>query len=406
MNKKPSQRQKKDVVVQTPVASVFFDGSHSYEFDCIASPILCIDPKTANIVDVNTAACKFYGYAREDFIQKKIMDLAAIPVGEVWDRIHKINAGEITHMTLAHRLANGEIRDVAVDLSVAWIKEKSVNVATIFDITEQEQAKQKLLESNLALEKALRAKDEFMAAMSHELRTPIHGIMTTAEVLQMTTAEILNEKQRLQLSIIERSGRRLLDTVNDILEFTQIQAGTYHFEYTLCALKELSQVALQKIAPMAAARNQIAQGSVKPEDLYIQTDPICLHKVLFQLLKNASKFTQTGGEFGIEIIAQEDMKQVNITVWDTGIGIAEENLPHLFNPFAQLDARLARAYEGTGLGLALVKGFTDLIGGAVTVQSTLGKGSRFTVTLPWNGEGDRRTVPLNSRGRKPSIYPK
>ncbi len=148
-------------------------------------------------------------------------------------------------------------------------------------------------------------------------------------------------------------------------------------------LDEACKIALQKIAPQAELKKQQSQCFVNPPDITISTDAIQLHKTLLLLLDNASKFTISGGEFGIEVIGKSETRLVEITVWDTGIGIAEEELPRLFKPFVQLDASLARQYEGAGLGLALAKGLTELLGGNLTVQSTFGKGSRFTVTLPW-----------------------
>lgn len=257
------------------------------------------------------------------------------------------------------------------------------SISTSIDITERKQAELKLAETNTALEKALQVKDEFLAAMSHELRTPINGIMGMAELLHMTTADMLNDKQSNYLTVIEKSGQRLLDTVNNVLEYTQLQGGNVRANLRMCELEQVCRVALQKNDLQAKEKQQHVRYAITPPDIRILTDEVRLHKILSLLLDNASKFTAAGGEFGIEVTGRPDARLVDITVWDTGIGIAEENFPQLFKPFTQLDASLARQYEGTGLGLALVKSITDMLKGTVSVQSTLDKGSRFTITLMW-----------------------
>jgi signal transduction histidine kinase len=119
-----------------------------------------------------------------------------------------------------------------------------------------------------------------------------------------------------------------------------------------------------------------------PETIQIEADPLRLKQIVVNLLGNAIKFTPAGGSFGIEIIAPQAEKQIRMTIWDTGIGIRDEDLPNLFQPFVQLDAGLSRQYEGTGLGLALVRRMAELHGGSVSVESNPNQGSRFTVSLP------------------------
>lgn len=254
---------------------------------------------------------------------------------------------------------------------------------THIDVTERKQAETKLIETNIALEKALQIKDEFLAAMSHELRTPINGIMGMTELMQMTATNTLNVKQIKYLTIIEKSGQRLLDMVNNVLEYTQLQAGTLKADMRLSILDEVCSMAVQQISLLADSKQQHVRCILNPSHITVLTDEIWLQKILFLLLDNASKFTPTGGEFGIEAMGTSETGFVEITVWDTGMGITENDFPRLFKPFVQLDASLARQYEGTGLGLALVKRITELLNGTVSVQSTLGRGSRFTITLPW-----------------------
>jgi signal transduction histidine kinase len=133
----------------------------------------------------------------------------------------------------------------------------------------------------------------------------------------------------------------------------------------------------------AVAKHLRSSFAMEPQHIALNADALRLKQILINLLSNAIKFTPDGGSFGIEVLGNAAEKQVQITVWDTGIGIKEEDLPRLFQSFVQLDARLARQYSGTGLGLSLARKLAELHGGNIKAQSVFGQGSRFTVTMPW-----------------------
>ncbi len=237
--------------------------------------------------------------------------------------------------------------------------------------------------ANLSLEKALKVKNEFMATMSHELRTPLNGIIGGLEMIQMPRYGELTAKQHSAVEMIEKSGKKLRDVINDVLELTALQSGTISLDPCPCAVDMVCTMALETMRSQAAQKHQQIHFAISPEEIVIQIDERRFYQLLKHLVSNASKFTPDGGEFGIEVVGNREAQQVMVTVWDRGIGIAAQDLPRLFQPFVQLDARLARQYEGTGLGLALVKNLAELLGGSVGVESDLGHGSRFTVTLPW-----------------------
>ena len=237
--------------------------------------------------------------------------------------------------------------------------------------------------ANLMLEKALRSRDEFLAAMSHELRTPLTGVLGLAQVLQLQTYGPLSEKQIKALKNIESSGQHLLELINHILDYSKLQSNSLTLDRVPCSLREICQTALEKAGTYAILKNQHTSFSITPEDILVMADETRLQQILMHLLTNASKFTPAGGSIGIEVQGQSDEQEVCICVWDTGIGIRPEDFPRLFHPFVQLDASLARIYNGTGLGLALVKSLTDLHGGRVNVESLPAQGSRFYVVLPW-----------------------
>jgi signal transduction histidine kinase/CheY-like chemotaxis protein len=237
--------------------------------------------------------------------------------------------------------------------------------------------------ANAGLVRANQLKDEFLAMMSHELRTPLNAILGLTESLQEGTYGLLSERQIKPLRTIEASGRHLLRLITDILDLSKIGAGKIKLQVGTAPVKEVCQVSLQFIQQEAHKKQLRVSFTSDPQVTTVEADERRLEQILVNLLSNAVKFTPQGGSVGLEVKGDAARLVVRLTVWDTGIGIAEKDLPRLFQPFVQLDATLARQYTGTGLGLALVRQLAELHGGSVSVESQVGRGSRFTVTLPW-----------------------
>ncbi len=261
-----------------------------------------------------------------------------------------------------------------------------------YDITAQAQAErvlrsseEMLRQANHELERAIRMKDEFLASMSHELRTPLTGILGLSEALQMDTYGSLNERQRKALGLVESSGRHLLELITDILDVSKVEAGKLDLEIETGSLGDVCQSSIQLVKGMLQKKRQHVQFSMDPAFISISGDMRRLKQILVNLLSNAVKFTPEDGRLGLEVRALEAEHSVRLTVWDEGIGISEADIGRLFQPFVQLDSRLSRQYSGTGLGLTLVKRLVELHQGRVEIASVVGKGSRFSVFLPWAG---------------------
>lgn len=240
-----------------------------------------------------------------------------------------------------------------------------------------------LTATNAELARAMRLKDEFLASMSHELRTPLNAILGISEALQEQVYGEVNEKQLRSLQRIEESGRHLLALINDILDLSKVEAGKVEMDFEPAAVESICQASLSFIKRDAQVKRLTLHYHRDENVTIVRADERRLKQILVNLLSNAVKFTPEGGEFGLEVQGDAAAEVVTFTVWDTGIGIKQEDMGRLFKPFVQLDSRLSRQYSGTGLGLSLVYRFAELHGGSVSLESEPGQGSRFTVALPW-----------------------
>jgi signal transduction histidine kinase len=244
--------------------------------------------------------------------------------------------------------------------------------------------------ANRSLEKALRSRDEFMAAVSHELRTPLSGILGFSEALQITLNDGLSARQIKAVQHIEASGRRLLELINVVLDYTLIQSGKLQLSLAPCSLTNICQSSLQAVGAKASAKEQLLELNISHPGARLVADERRLHQVVNSLLDNAVKFTPEGGRIGLQVDYLVDEKLVRLSVTDTGIGIHQDDLPRMFQPFVQLDARLSRRYTGAGLSLALARALVELHSGSLAVESSPGQGSSFIMTLPWQEEIQRQ----------------
>lgn len=231
-----------------------------------------------------------------------------------------------------------------------------------------------------AAELATEAKSAFLAHMSHELRTPLSGMLGCLELLQESLGDPVQGPQLL--STAQRSGRGLVQIIDDVLDLSKIEAGRLSVEMLATDIPSVLRDVAALHTPTAQQNGVRIHVTIDPDIGWISTDPVRLRQILANLVGNATKFTQRGD---IELSAHtvEDPTLIRFSVRDTGIGIAKENLPYVFQSFSQAEVATSRRFGGTGLGLALVKQLTQLLGGEVTVESTLGEGTTFHIDLPW-----------------------
>ncbi len=367
-------------------------------FEQANDAILLVSPQD-RIVDANRRACDLYGYDRQELLALKLSVIQAPDSLEASDGVVDRWLREYDGLpfeTMIQR-QDGTLVPVEISLSALSGRQAGQVLVTVRDITERRRAGEQLRArsealsaANLELAQALQSKDEFLATMSHELRTPLNAILGFTEGLQDQVYGGLNEQQLRALHGIEHSGNHLLALINDVLDMAKIDAGKMELDIQDVSVDAVCRASLSLIHE-AAEKREIRVTYREAEDVEtIKADARRLQQILVNLLSNAVKFTPSGGDIGLEVSADPEEEVVRFAVWDTGIGIAAQDLDRLFKPFEQLDSSLSRQYSGTGLGLSLVYRMTDLHGGSVTVESTLGEGSRFVVALP-RAVTDRRT---------------
>ncbi|MCB9118309.1 MAG: PAS domain S-box protein [Caldilineaceae bacterium] len=297
---------------------------------------------------------------------------------------------EINLLTIVGRIVADGLEHLQREQEVVELNQSLEN--RVQERTEElRQSRDELSAANVALQNASRTKDEFLANMSHELRTPLNGVLTSTEMLLMEIRGPLNEHQRRLLEIAETSGRHLLSLINDVLDLAKVGAGRLEVNPEPVVIEDLCQACLVFVKGPAGKNSVTLHFLPDPLAVTMQADPRRLKQMLVNLLSNAVKFTPAHGEVTLQVRADEDARQIEFAVSDTGIGIAPEDVQHLFKPFTQVDGSLTRRYEGTGLGLALVKELATLHGGDVYVTSEVGKGSCFTICLPWHGASELPT---------------
>lgn len=229
------------------------------------------------------------------------------------------------------------------------------------------------------VEKANQLKSEFLSNMSHELRTPLNSIMALSRVLILQASKTMSAEHSGYLEIIERNGKNLLALINDILDLSKIEAGHMDVKPKVFSLTSMIEVIIERLEPLTEEKAIDIKFDASEAVSEIESDEMRVHQIIQNLIGNAVKFTDQGY---VHVVVTSVGQDVVIQISDTGIGIAPDDLPTIFQAFRQVDGSASRRFEGTGLGLAIAQRTAALLGGKITVRSTLGKGSIFELILP------------------------
>jgi cell cycle sensor histidine kinase DivJ len=286
---------------------------------------------------------------------------------------------------------DGEPRFVWVEMRCRPIASNEARhvVAVMRDISARKAHEAEIEAARAGAEKANAAKSRFLATMSHELRTPLNAVIGFSEMLVNEEAMKLDQRRRQDYAqLIHDSGHHLLGVVNGILDMSKIESGTFSLLAESFSLKELVQSCRAMMLLKAESGGIKLAATVESDLPDIVADKRACRQIYLNLMSNALKFTATGG--CVIVGARREKDGVALFVADTGVGIAGEDLPRLGEAFFQASSAYDRAYEGTGLGLSVVKGLAELHGGRLEVRSTIGKGTTVTVLLPLDCEAVQR----------------
>lgn len=241
-----------------------------------------------------------------------------------------------------------------------------------------------LRKANEHLQELDRLKSEFVNAVSHELRTPLTSIMGYAEFLEDQIGGRLSADQHTFVYHIQDGTRRLQQLVDDLLDFARLEAGTFRLVLRPADLNQIVRAVIDSLRPQVQRRSLELLADLPRESTVMEVDPGRIEQVLINLVNNAIKFTPAGGRISVGLRAQTG--QIRLTVTDTGIGIPPDHLAKLFQKFYQVDPSSTRRQGGAGLGLSIAKGLVEAHGGQIGVESEVGKGSTFWITLPMAGQ--------------------
>lgn len=271
--------------------------------------------------------------------------------------------------------------DISLTASDFSLADQTLAVATAIGVQREQLSEMKALSERLsrARDEALAAsaaKSEFLSVMSHEIRTPLNGMLGMAQAL---AREIADPRQRAKLDVIRSSGEALLTILNDVLDLSKIEAGRIDLDLCVFDPVEILKGAQAVFASLAAEKGLGFHLDLDPLPGFLQGDPQRVRQIVFNLISNAVKFTQEGH---VRLSGVRDGEDLVIAVTDTGIGISPDKLNLIFEKFGQADSSISRRFGGTGLGLSISSRLAQRMGGAITVESALGRGSTFTLRLP------------------------
>jgi PAS domain S-box-containing protein len=343
--------------------------------------VMITDPQ-GSIEYVNRKFSLLTGFSRDEVIGKnpRLLKSGVQQPGVYTNLWRTIAGGGEWRGELCNRKKDGELYWELAAISAIHDADGAIAhfLAIKEDITDRKAMEGQLWQAKATAEAANKAKSRFLADMSHELRTPLNSILGFSQLLELQGGESLTEKQREYLRWIRDGGEHLLNMVNDVLDLSKVEAGKVELEKSPFDPAALIRRVLTTVRSLAAKKHLRIETSLPTESGPLDADEVRIKQVLYNLLSNAIKFTERERRIGVE--AHAEAGQLSITVWDEGIGIAAGDLTRIFEPYAQ--SRAGHRGEGTGLGLAIVKRLVELHGGSVSLQSEVGKGSRFTVRLP------------------------
>ncbi|MBF0158033.1 MAG: response regulator [Magnetococcales bacterium] len=349
-----------------------------------ASDGIHILDQQGNVFQCSDSFARALGYGKDEVIMLNVTDWDATIAPEQCVQVIQDLMRQPAIFETKHRRRDGTVFDAEINAKGIQLDGQPYLYASARDISERKRLEQSLREAKSQAEQASQAKSHFVATMSHEIRTPMNAILGMADLLWETT---LTGIQRKYVQVFRSAGETLLGIINDILDFSKIEAGQLSLEEVAFNLVEEIESTCEIVTQRLSSKGLELTWHIAPDIPEILLgDPVRLRQILLNLLNNAIKFTDQGG---IEVrvaradpaAAESSDVELLITVTDTGIGIPVERQEAIFDNFVQVDSSITRRFGGTGLGLAIVKRLVERMHGHIQLQSSVGKGSSFQLTL-------------------------
>lgn len=342
--------------------------------DLESDAILLVDNSTGKLLDVNPSACRLYGYTREEMLLLNLLDLSAEP--------EKTRSVMLEHQTSIprryHKRKDGSIFPIELNIRFYEMDGREVHLSAVRDITEWVKAEESLIQAKEQAEKSERLKGEFLAQMSHEIRSPLNSILNFASLIKESCRDNMDEDLQMSFNIMDQASKRLIRTIDLILNMSELQTDTYDFTPVKV---DVNSGILQKLfleyQPQARNRNLGFELNCTARDTTVVGDAYSLHQIFNNLIDNAIKYTRSGK---IEVNISRNTS-LEVEIKDTGIGISQEFMLKMFQPFSQEEQGYTRRFEGNGLGLALVSKYAQMNSARIEVKSKKGEGSSFKVVF-------------------------
>jgi PAS domain S-box-containing protein len=361
------------------------EGKYRHIINAAADAIISLDEQGL-VCEFNAAAEQMFGFTKVELLGKPLNPIMPPHLRDAHTAgLRRYLTTGQRHLPHWHNIElpgctkDGREFPLEVSFSLLEAGDKKFLTGVLRDITERKRVEAELHKARETAEAATQAKSVFLANMSHELRTPMNAIIGFTRLVLRRSQDLLPQRQYENLGKILISAEHLLTLINDILDLSKIEAGHMEIHPVSFQLEALVDVCLHTLEPMVQSERIRLVNEIEADLPLLTTDQDKVQQILMNLLSNAVKFTTAGT---ITVTARHHDGEITIAVTDTGIGIPAEALEHIFEEFRQVDSSTTRQYGGTGLGLSISRRLAQILGGDITVQSTDGVGSTFTVTLP------------------------